>query len=307
MTGAPSLSGGQRQRVAMGRAIVREPQAFLMDEPLSNLDAQLRVQTRAEIRRLQRELGITTVYVTHDQTEAMTMGDHVAVMRSGDLQQVDTPGALYDRPVNRFVAGFLGSPAMNLVSALMQREEDDLVVEFGEQRLVVDPELARSRPALDAYEGRTVVLGIRPEDIEDASLAGDTPPTRRLTAVCELREALGSEVLVHFTVAAPPGTDHEDKDRSEAQARHTGTVFVARLDPRTRLREGERVNLAVDTRGSISSTPRRDSHSTATPRRFASLNAITPVRTVNRCDAPLFLDVKCRGASGTPERPGRRR
>jgi multiple sugar transport system ATP-binding protein len=242
-----ALSGGQRQRVAMGRAIVREPQAFLMDEPLSNLDAQLRVQTRAEIRRLQRELGVTTIYVTHDQTEAMTMGDHVAVMRSGDLQQVDTPAALYDRPVNRFVAGFLGSPAMNLVEATLHREADQLLVAFGEHQLVIDAELSRSRPALRAYEDRGVVLGIRPEDMEDASLAGDTPPGRRLSVVCELREALGSDVLAHFRVAAPTGADLEDKRGADSGDQRPGTIFVARLDPRARVQEGERLELAVDT------------------------------------------------------------
>jgi multiple sugar transport system ATP-binding protein len=243
-----SLSGGQRQRVAMGRAIVRQPQAFLMDEPLSNLDAQLRVQTRAEIHRLQRELGVTTIYVTHDQTEAMTMGDCVAVMRSGDLQQADAPSALYERPVNRFVGGFLGSPAMNLVQAQMRRDGEDLIVSFGEHRLLVDEELARSRPALKTYEGRSVVVGIRPEDMEDASLASGTPPERRLTVVCELREALGSDVLAHFTVAAPTGADLEDKDRDDGPPQHLETVFVARLDPRAHAQEGERLELAVDTR-----------------------------------------------------------
>jgi multiple sugar transport system ATP-binding protein len=242
-----ALSGGQRQRVAMGRAIVREPQAFLMDEPLSNLDAQLRVQTRAEIRRLQRELGVTTIYVTHDQTEAMTMGDYVAVMRSGDLQQVDTPSALYERPVNRFVAGFLGSPAMNLVEARLRRDGEDLLVAFGEHELWVDQGLARSRPALRAYEGRTIVLGIRPEDIEDASLAPESLPARRLNVVCELREALGSDVLVHFRVAALRATDLEEDAGFGGDARSVGTDFVARVDPRSGVREGERIELAVNT------------------------------------------------------------
>jgi multiple sugar transport system ATP-binding protein len=242
-----ALSGGQRQRVAMGRAIVREPQAFLMDEPLSNLDAQLRVQTRAEIRRLQRELGVTTIYVTHDQTEAMTMGDYVAVMRSGDLQQVDTPSALYERPVNRFVAGFLGSPAMNLVEAALRRDGEDLVVAFGEHQLLVDKELARSRPALRAYEGRDLVLGIRPEDIEDASLATESPPARRLNVVCDLREALGSDLLVHFRVEALRATDQEEDQRPPGDAGSIGSDFVARVDPRSRVREAGRIELAVNT------------------------------------------------------------
>jgi multiple sugar transport system ATP-binding protein len=241
-----ALSGGQRQRVAMGRAIVREPQAFLMDEPLSNLDAQLRVQTRAEIRRLQRELGVTTIYVTHDQTEAMTMGDYVAVMRSGELQQVDTPSALYERPVNRFVAGFLGSPSMNLVVAVLRREGDGLFVDFGAHELLVDAGLAQSRPALRAYEGRKIVIGIRPEDIEDTSLATGTPPTRRLRVICELREALGSDVLVHFRVALR-AADMDEGGDSDNHVRSTGTDFVARVDPRSPVREGEHIELAVDT------------------------------------------------------------
>src|SRR5207248_2044526 len=154
-----ALSGGQRQRVAMGRAIVREPHAYLMDEPLSNLDAKLRVQMRAEIHKLQRELGVTTVYVTHDQTEAMTMGDRVAVMRDGHLQQVDDPERLYERPLNQFVAGFMGSPAMNMIEARLQRKGDDLIVGFGRYQLVVDAALVAERPALVAHDGETVILG----------------------------------------------------------------------------------------------------------------------------------------------------
>src|SRR5205823_4931944 len=159
-----ALSGGQRQRVAMGRAIVREPQAFLMDEPLSNLDAKLRVTLRAEIHQLQRSLGVTTIYVTHDQTEAMTMGDRVAVMQSGHLQQVDNPERLYARPANQFVAGFIGSPAMNMTEARLSRTgDDDVVVDFGALRLLVDAELVAERPALSEYDGKKVILGIRPE------------------------------------------------------------------------------------------------------------------------------------------------
>src|SRR5438477_9166744 len=156
-----ALSGGQRQRVAMGRAIVREPQAFLMDEPLSNLDAKLRVQMRAEIHRLQRRLGVTTIYVTHDQVEAMTMGDRIAVMNLGVLQQVGSTEQLYEKPVNVFVWAFIGSPALNFATARLHREEGDLVVSFGAYRLAVDPELVASRPGLPAYNGRPVVLGIR--------------------------------------------------------------------------------------------------------------------------------------------------
>src|SRR5690348_338367 len=156
------LSGGQRQRVAMGRAIVREPVAFLMDEPLSNLDAKLRVQMRAEIARIQRDLQVTTIYVTHDQSEAMTLGDRVCVLRNGLLQQVDRPQALYDRPVNLFVAGFIGSPAMNLVEAELGGDDGDVWVTFGPHRLPVEPDVVWARPALRGYVGKKVALGIRP-------------------------------------------------------------------------------------------------------------------------------------------------
>jgi multiple sugar transport system ATP-binding protein len=225
-----ALSGGQRQRVAMGRAIVREPRAFLMDEPLSNLDAQLRVQMRAEIQRLQRALGVTTIYVTHDQTEAMTMGDRIAVMRGGSLQQVDAPEQVYRWPVNQFVAGFIGSPAMNMVNARLTRVDGDLTVSFGEHSLTLDDDVLDDRPALRAHEGDEVVLGLRPEDIEDAAFAIGAPPGRTLTIVCTLREALGSEVLVHFSVA-DEGSD----------------AFIARVHSQTAAREGDRLPLVVDT------------------------------------------------------------
>jgi multiple sugar transport system ATP-binding protein len=175
-----ALSGGQRQRVAMGRAIVRQPQAFLMDEPLSNLDAKLRVQLRAEVSSLVDDLGTTTIYVTHDQVEAMTMGDRVAVMRKGELQQVDTPQELYDRPVNLFVGGFIGSPAMNMVDATLERSNGTLAASPGSQRIVLGEEKVNAHPALREYEGRTVILGVRPEDLQDAALAPDTPQDRRL-------------------------------------------------------------------------------------------------------------------------------
>ncbi|HSL67295.1 MAG TPA: sn-glycerol-3-phosphate ABC transporter ATP-binding protein UgpC [Actinomycetota bacterium] len=250
-----NLSGGQRQRVAMGRAIVREPQAFLMDEPLSNLDAKLRVQMRAEISRLQRELGVTTIYVTHDQVEAMTMGDRVAVMRKGMLQQVDNPQTLYDRPVNLFVAGFIGSPAMNMVEADLLREGDALRVAFGGETLTLDPDMISRRTALRSFEGKRVIVGIRPEDIEDAAIHSDSPADRRLRTRVNLREALGSEVLVHFTVDAPPVVTDDtrelarDAGAAELEAgRHEGrSTFVARLSPRTEARERADVELAVDT------------------------------------------------------------
>src|SRR5205814_5735804 len=197
------LSGGQRQRVAMGRAIVREPQAFLMDEPLSNLDAKLRVQIRSEIAKIQRDLGTTTIYVTHDQVEAMTMGDRVAVMRKGLLQQVEPPQVLYDHPVNLFVGGFIGSPAMNMVEASLVRSNGATFAEFGGLRLRVDDEAIQARPALPGFEGKRLVIGLRPESMEDASLVPGAPEDRRIQALVELREALGSQVAVHFTIDAP--------------------------------------------------------------------------------------------------------
>jgi multiple sugar transport system ATP-binding protein len=251
-----ALSGGQRQRVAMGRAIVREPQAYLMDEPLSNLDAKLRVQVRAEIHQLQRRLGVTTIYVTHDQVEAMTMGDRVSVMNAGVLQQVDTPQVLYDSPVNEFVAGFIGSPAINLVEAELESANGSLVVDFGGHRLAVDEQAARNRSGLKDYVGRTVMLGIRPEDFEDASLEPDTPPDRRVKVKADLTEPLGSEVLVYFAteatkvvpsaVAADVGEDADVSLGGEEEGEPT-THLVARVSPRTRIAVGNEVELAVDT------------------------------------------------------------
>jgi multiple sugar transport system ATP-binding protein len=249
-----ALSGGQRQRVAMGRAIVREPQAFLMDEPLSNLDAKLRVQMRAEISRLQHDLGVTTIYVTHDQVEAMTMGDRVAVMRKGELQQVAEPQELYDRPVNLFVGGFIGSPAMNMIEAKLDRMDGSLVAQAGDQRLVLDDETVAAKPALRRYEGREVVLGIRPEDLEDAALAKDIPSDRRLHGQVRLREALGSEIMVHFTIAARPAMTEDvrelaaDVGEELPEDVEPETTMVARFGARSRVREGETAEVAVDTR-----------------------------------------------------------
>src|SRR4051812_38703891 len=206
-----ALSGGQRQRVAMGRAIVRQPQAFLMDEPLSNLDAKLRVQMRAEIAGLQHDLGVTTLYVTHDQVEAMTMGDRVAVMRKGELQQVADPQTLYDQPVNLFVGGFIGSPSMNMIEATLERTNGSLTAVAGSQRIHLDDETLGARPALKAFEGKRVILGIRPEDIEDAELVRDAPSDRRLKGTVELREALGSEIMVHFRVDAEAAQTEDTK------------------------------------------------------------------------------------------------
>jgi multiple sugar transport system ATP-binding protein len=251
-----TLSGGQRQRVAMGRAIVREPLAFLMDEPLSNLDAKLRVEMRAEIARIQRDLQVTTIYVTHDQVEAMTLGDRVAVMRDGILQQVDRPQGLYDQPANLFVAEFIGSPAMNLVGADVVRADGNLGLQVGEHRLPLEDDIVTDRPALPSFEGKRIILGIRPEDLEDASLIPGAPDDRRLSAVVDIREDMGSEVFVHFGVDAPPvrGEDVKAAVGEEAiaataeSAREKGSLFVARLGRETRAREGERIELFVDTK-----------------------------------------------------------
>ncbi|MGZ4314748.1 MAG: ABC transporter ATP-binding protein [Gaiellaceae bacterium] len=251
-----ALSGGQRQRVAMGRAIVREPSAFLMDEPLSNLDAKLRVQMRAEVSRLQRDLGTTTIYVTHDQIEAMTMGDRVAVMRKGELQQVADPQTLYDRPVNLFVGGFIGSPAMNMLEATVARANGSLVLDVGKQRLGLDEATLSAHPALRSYEGRTVILGIRPEDLEDASLEPGTPADRRMRGVVELREALGSELIVHFTVEGTQLALTEDvkelaRDADVAvvpDATEGSALLVGRFNVRSGIEERKPVEVAVDIR-----------------------------------------------------------
>ena len=252
-----SLSGGQRQRVAMGRAIVRQPSVFLMDEPLSNLDAKLRVQMRADIKKIQSDLGVTTIYVTHDQVEAMTMGHRVAVMRKGELQQVAPPQELYDDPVNVFVGGFIGSPAMNMLEARIERRDGGLAAVLGDTVLGLDDETLSRRPALAAYEGREVVLGVRPEDLEDAALAdGDTGP--RLQGHVQLREALGSEVLVHFTIAARQAVTDEMRELAEdvgddrmldqlaSGVQPAAAALVGRFSPRTRVVEGDDVEVSVD-------------------------------------------------------------
>jgi multiple sugar transport system ATP-binding protein len=242
-----TLSGGQRQRVAMGRAIVREPQAFLMDEPLSNLDAKLRVQMRAEIARIQRNLEVTTIYVTHDQSEAMTLGDRVAVMRNGELQQLASPQELYRNPTNLFVAEFIGSPAMNVVEAEIRNG----TVEFGSHSLPVG-----ERPGLGRYDGRKVALGIRPEDFEDAALTS-APPEARLPITVDLREDMGSEIFLHFSLDASAVATadvreaYEDPETAavlEHQVGLVGTPFVARVDRESRAREGDRIEIAADTR-----------------------------------------------------------
>jgi len=237
------LSGGQRQRVAMGRAIVRSPSVFLMDEPLSNLDAKLRVQMRAEVQRIQRRIAVATLYVTHDQIEAMTMGDRVAVLRSGRLEQVDHPQVLYDHPENLFVAAFIGSPSMNLYEATMS--DDARTVKVGSQTLPLPDDLFAARPGLTRYGGKKLVLGVRPEHLP-AAHDGATGPT--LVGNVDLVEALGSELVVHFTIDAPrvqpegASTDDEDATAKAGEG-------VARVAPDTKAKVGERITFAVNTEG----------------------------------------------------------
>jgi multiple sugar transport system ATP-binding protein len=251
-----ALSGGQRQRVAMGRAIVRQPKAFLMDEPLSNLDAKLRVQMRAEISQLQSDLETTTVYVTHDQVEAMTMGDRVAVMRKGELQQVAAPQELYDRPVNLFVGGFIGSPAMNLIEATLEDRNGDLVAKLGSNEILLGRETRAARPGLEAYAGRPVILGIRPHDLEDASLEPEAGERQQLKGKVTLTEALGSEIMVHFKVDAPAAATEDVRELAKdagteglaERDSESGATMVGSFGARSRVRVGDAVDVAVDTR-----------------------------------------------------------
>jgi multiple sugar transport system ATP-binding protein len=238
------LSGGQRQRVAMGRAIVRQPAAFLMDEPLSNLDAKLRVQMRAEIAALQRDLAVTTVYVTHDQIEAMTMGDRVAVLKDGYLQQVDSPQRLYDHPDNVFVAAFIGSPSMNLFEATIDVAGGGAIVLLGTQTLTLGPEVFDARPALRGFDGQKVIVGIRPEDFEDAAMVEHDTTGRQLTSTVGLIEALGSELMVHFDIDARK-VDSGDPDAAEDPT--TGSNTVGRFHPRSKVRMRDQVSVAVAT------------------------------------------------------------
>jgi multiple sugar transport system ATP-binding protein len=246
-----ALSGGQRQRVAMGRAIVREPQAFLMDEPLSNLDAKLRVSMRASLSQLHERLGVTTVYVTHDQVEAMTLGQRVCVLREGKLQQADTPQTLFNAPVNLFVAGFIGSPAMNFVTARLVRD-DGPAVSFAGHRLEVPEGLLTARPGLDGYFGRELIVGIRPSDFEDAGLAD--PGWARMPVTAGVTEDLGSEIHVLFSIDAPPVqhssiTQAVAGDDDDAAIPLTGgkSLWTARVAARSKVRPGQPVELAVDT------------------------------------------------------------
>jgi multiple sugar transport system ATP-binding protein len=252
------LSGGQRQRVAMGRAIVRQPQVFLMDEPLSNLDAKLRVQMRAEIARIQHEVGVTTIYVTHDQVEAMTMGDRVAVMRRGELQQMAEPQKLYNAPNNLFVASFIGSPAMNIVEADVVRTGDGIAVRIEEQELPVPEDVTRRRPALSGYVGRKLALGIRPEHLEDGILLRNGGA--RLKGRVLITEALGSEILAHVEIKATPvvtedvvegavvdEAEHELAADLLESANGNLSTFVGRFDPSSQVRPDDEIELVVDT------------------------------------------------------------
>jgi len=240
----------------MGRAIVREPQAFLMDEPLSNLDAKLRTQMRAEISLLHKELAVTTIYVTHDQVEAMTLGERVAVMRKGELQQVAAPQELYDRPANLFVAGFIGSPSMNFVQATIESTDGGLGAVFGKERLAVDDREQAEHPSLREHIGKRVVVGIRPEHLEDAALVGNGGADRRVRGHVRLKEALGSEIVVHFQIEAVPAVSPELSELEEVdesalldqlgdQRQMRRTAFVGRFAVATRVAEDEQADIAV--------------------------------------------------------------
>jgi multiple sugar transport system ATP-binding protein len=239
------LSGGQRQRVAMGRAIVREPSVFLMDEPLSNLDAKLRVQMRAEIARVQKRIGVAALYVTHDQTEAMTLGHRVAVLRSGVLQQCDAPQVLYDRPKNLFVAGFIGSPAMNLFEASVNADLSS--VNLGSQKIVLGSDVVASHPGLTRYADRSIVVGIRPEDLHAAS---DARPGEPFTGEVEVVEALGSELLVHFSTDAhiiqPESATKSGSDGTSDEGIEASVDCVARIEPRHLVRIGDKFTFSID-------------------------------------------------------------
>ena len=252
-----ALSGGQRQRVAMGRAIVREPQAFLMDEPLSNLDAKLRVQMRSEIGRIQADLEVTTVYVTHDQVEAMTMGDRVCVMKKGELQQVGTPTELFEKPVSLFVAGFIGSPSMNFFSSKLEESNGGYRLKLADHDIAIGDKTLSERPALKQYAGKEVIVGIRPQDFEDAEIASDAPEDARIKAKMELVEAIGTETLVHFVVDAPVAMTDDMKELAadagtdpqtfEERSKEGRNEFVATIDPRSKVKERSEAELVIDT------------------------------------------------------------
>ncbi|MFN2490995.1 MAG: ABC transporter ATP-binding protein [Actinomycetota bacterium] len=251
-----ALSGGQRQRVAMGRAIVRKPQAFLMDEPLSNLDAKLRVQMRSEISRIQNNLKVTTVYVTHDQIEAMTMGDRVAVIKKGELQQVGTPTELFEHPTSLFVAGFIGSPAMNFATTKLERSDGKVIVKLGEQTIGLDDKVLSERKSLEGFLGKDVIMGIRPQDFEDATIKSDAPEDCKITVDIDLVESIGTETLVHFDAGAGVVVTEEMRELAadvgaesnlEKRAKEGENEFVGQLDPQSKVKEGESAELVIDT------------------------------------------------------------
>jgi multiple sugar transport system ATP-binding protein len=261
------LSGGQRQRVAMGRAIVRQPQAFLMDEPLSNLDASLRFQMRAEIANLQAQLGVTTIYVTHDQVEAMTIGRRVAVIRRGRLLQVDDPQLIYDHPVELFVARFIGSPPMNLFESRLEHADASYTVRIGSSRVALDEVERCSVRGIDDYAGKQVVVGIRPDRLEDAAIASDVPSDRRIAGTSTLRETLGSDVLVHFNVdgGRPLASEvrsiaYDVEDPVELETVDRPLSFIGRFSPSSGVQTQEALEVAVQP-GSIQIFDRTDGRS----------------------------------------------
>jgi len=265
-----ALSGGQRQRVALGRAIVREPKAFLMDEPLSNLDAKLRVQMRTEIAKLHNRIGTTTIYVTHDQTEAMTMADRIVVLKDGLVQQIDSPQRMYDRPDNVFVAGFIGSPAMNFIQAHLEKENGGYVVKFGNTSLsLTQEEIGEAKEKgydPEQYSGKDVVLGVRPEDIEDAgteaaAAVGGAEGPNTIEVEAQVIESMGSEKYIYFDVGKEQhvhlqsvaemtdevGGGADEEASGESAEDTTGELMVARVSPESEAREGEQMRLVIDT------------------------------------------------------------
>jgi multiple sugar transport system ATP-binding protein len=241
------LSGGQRQRVAMGRAIVRQPQVFLLDEPLSNLDAKLRVQMRAQITELQRNVGVTTFYVTHDQVEAMTMADRVAVINAGVLQQVDAPQTLFDHPDNLFTAAFIGSPSMTLMDATLSNENGQYVLQLGSNTLGLSNETIGKRPALQNYLGKTITVGLRPKDFDDAATEPNHPQNQRLRAEIGNVEALGFEKIVYFDLDAHQvfSEDALDLDEDVELLEREGSRVCGRFEPTSRARVGDVIDIAV--------------------------------------------------------------
>lgn len=241
-----NLSGGQRQRVAMGRAIIRQPSVFLMDEPLSNLDAKLRVQMRSEIAQIQRRVNVTTIYVTHDQVEAMTMGDRVALMRDGVLQQVDTPDNIYNNPANTFVASFIGSPSMNLFRAHLAREDGEVILKLGQNSLTLPSSMLNVNDALASVVDGAIIVGMRPEDLEDSTLTPDHPRTERIQGPVKLMESLGSDHMVHFSIDAPVAKVADQDSLDELVVNEEGQgICIGRFGARSKVNTGDIIDVAV--------------------------------------------------------------